>query len=472
MVDRLLAVRPSGAALGDDRTVALAGTVAMAAAVVGFFLVARIGGPDVWVPLVVVLVLVAISVPMIWSVADRPLDGRLRKLLLLALALKLLSVGPRYVMNEVVYGGSADAAVYHEAGTVVRDHALDGRWSMEGAKLEILSEESQRIGYATGALYLLTGSSQASGYLVFAWLGWVGLLCTFAAFRVGFPDARPWLAAILIFFLPSTLYWPSSIGKDSLMVLGIGLMTLGFARVAMADRVALGACWLALGVAVVSPVRIHLALIVGAGVACSLIARNAARQHSWKATLARAALLLALVPALLVGLSRIDDAFGSTRDGGSTSIATALQNANARTTTGGSAFETQPVQSPLDLPLAAVNVIFRPFPWEASSAPALVSALEATVLLGLAACSARWLWRMGPAVRQHPIAAYAAGFSVAFVIAFSNIGNAGILARQRVQLLPVLMLLVAAAAEHRRSAAADRTVADPDPTTPRLVLVP
>jgi hypothetical protein len=460
--------------MGDDRAVAVVGTATMAIAVIGFFAFASTAGPDAWVPVVVAMVLVGISVPLVWSVADRPLDGTLRKVLLVALALKLLATVPRYTMNEVVYGGSADAAVYHDAGAVVREHALDGRWSMEGASLDAFSDETRRVGYVTGALYLATGASQMSAYLVFSWLCWVGLLCVLVAFRVGYPTAPPWVAAGLIFLLPSTLYWPSSIGKDALMVLGVGLLTLGFARVTTASRAMVGVAWLALGLAVVGPIRVHLALIVGVGVACSLLARNAAAVRTRTATVARALLLVALVPALLVGLSQLDAAFGSSRDAGPVTIAQAMEKTATQTSIGGSVFETQPVRSPLDLPVAAINVIYRPFLWEASSVPALVSATEATVLLGLTLWSVRWLWRAAPAARAHPLAAYAAGYSVAFVIAFSNIGNAGILARQRVQLLPVLMLLVAAALEHRRSASGLAAAPPhPDPISPpRLVLVP
>ena len=81
---------------------------------------------------------------------------------------------------------------------------------------------------------------------------------------------------------------------------------------------------------------------------------------------------------------------------------------------------------------------------------------------------------------RSPIAAYCGAFTLAFVFAFSNVGNAGILARQRVQMFPLLLLLVAAAAEHRRlnatEVAADRNP-DLDLTAistldPRLVSTP
>ena len=175
---------------------------------------------------------------------------------------------------------------------------------------------------------------------------------------------------------------------------------------------------------------------------------------------------------LVLGLSRMDDMFGSAKDGGSFSVTAALDKASGQTSIGGSAFEAQAVTSPLDLPVAAVNVLYRPFIFEAGSVPALVSALEGTLLIGLTIAGARWLWRIGPAMYRNPLAAYCGGFVLAFIFAFSNLGNAGILARQRVQMFPILMLLVAAAAEHRRLAADGEPSTTEPSAQPRLVLVP
>jgi hypothetical protein len=457
--------------VADDRVVAAAGTAAAAVGLVGFFAVAGAVGPDLWVPLLVLLVLTAVSVPMIRLASGRPIDSRLRKILLVAFALKMLCTFPRYAMNEVVYGGSADARAYHDAGQVFRDNALDGELTIEGSELSAFAEETRFVGYATGVLYLGIGASQMGGYLVFAWLSWVGLMCAFSAFRVAYPKAPPYLAAGLIFFLPSTLYWPSSIGKDALMVLGLGLVTLGVTRLLVAARPLLGLLWLSMGAALVLQVRAHLLLIALVGAAVALLARNAAVAPTRTAILGRIALLVALVPVLVLGLSRMDDMFGSTKDGGSFSVTAALDKASGQTSIGGSAFEAQAVTSPIDLPVATINVLYRPFIFEASSVPALVSALEGTLLLGLTIAGARWLWRIGPAMYRNPLAAYCGGFVLAFVFAFSNLGNAGILARQRVQMFPILMLLVAAAAEHRRAAAGEPSTTDPS-AQPRLVLVP
>ena len=474
------ATRFRASLIGGDAAVTVAGTLLAAAGVGGFFAVARWFGPDAWVPILVLLVATAATVPLV-RVVSGP-DTRLRRILLVAFALKMLCTFPRFAMNQVVYDGASDASVYHQGGTALRANLLDeGRWSIEGSKLDAFGDETRFVGYVTGAVYLVTGASQFAGYLVFAWFSWLGLLCVFRAFQLTHPSASGRLAAGLVFFLPSTLYWPSSIGKDALMVFGIGAVTLGFARLVAGRPVAASVGLLALGGGLILQVRAHILLILLAGAAASLIARNASTAPTRGRILGRVVLLLALVPALVFGLARVDEAFGSSKDGGSLDLSAALEQAAGQTSIGGSAMETQPVRSPLDLPGAVVNVVFRPFLFEARSAPALISALEGTVLLGLTVASVRWLWRIGPAAYRNPFAAYCLGFVLAFVIAFTNIGNAGILARQRVQMFPLLMVLVAAAAEHRRlnatAPAADgfgATVGTSVPahTDPRLVPIP
>ncbi|MCU1496992.1 MAG: hypothetical protein JWM47_945 [Acidimicrobiales bacterium] len=433
-----------------DRAIVAIGTAAVVVSLVGFFALARAMGPDLWVPLVLILLFTCISVPLCSRLAGRPMDRRLRRILLVAFALKLLCTGPRYLMNEVAYEGHADAALYHDAGRSLRENVSQGRWTIEGTALDSYADETRFVGYVAGGLYLVTGASQMGGYLVFSWLCWLGLAAVFRAFRIAYPDAPPYLAAGLIFFLPSTLYWPSSIGKDALMVLGLGLVSLGLARVMMASRPLLGLGWLVLGSSLVVAVRAHLLLIVLVGVAVSLIARRAAGARSRGAIVGRCLLLAALVPALFIGLGRMDAMFGTTVDGGSVSVSEVLDRTGARTSVGGSSFETQPVTSPVGVPVAAVNVLFRPFLFEARNAASLVTALEGTALLGLTVVALRWLWRAGPAMYRHPFAAFCGGYVLAFVFAFSHVGNSGILARQRVQMFPILMVLVAAAAEHRR----------------------
>lgn len=421
-------------------------SAAALAVVVAFLWMAANFGPDVWVPTLVAMVILAVSIPVCISTAGA--DARLKRLLILGLCLKLFCVFPRYAVNEMAYGGNSDAGVYHEGGIWLRHNVQQGHWNLDGAYVSSFPSETQFVAYVTGTLYLVTGASQMVAYITFAWLGWVGLLCIFRAFRLAYPNAPPYLAAKLLFFLPSMLYWPSSLGKDALMLFGIGMVVLGVARLVMASRVGLGVLWILIGAYPMFAVRPHLLLIALVGGAVSLIARNADGAPT-SAVITRGFLLLALVPALFVGLARMNQTFGANGDSGF-SVSGALNQASTMTSIGGSAFATRPVESPVDFPVALVNVLYRPFIFEVRSVPALISGLEGTALIVMTIVSARWLWRVGPEMRRNPLIAFSGGYVIAFVFAFANVGNAGILARQRIQMFPVLMLLVAAAAEAHR----------------------
>ena len=453
----------------SETSVLLMGSLLALAVIVGFLLLAASIGPDVWVPMLVLLVISAISIPFCKLASGRPIDRRLQKLLIIGFALKMLCVFPRYAMNEYAYGRQADARNYHDGGAVLRQNVHNGIWSVGPSYIAHFPSETRFVAYVVGTIYLVTGASQMASYFLFTWFGWIGLMCCFRAFQVAYPNAPPYLAAKLIFFLPSLLYWPSSLGKDALMLFGIGLLTLGLTRLMMANKPWLGLLFVVLGAAPMVEIRPHILLIALAGAGASVIARNAEGAPA-SAAIGRFLVLIAMFPALLFGLSRMNQIFGASGDNGF-DVATTLNHTSTATAIGGSAFQTQPVHSPIDMPVAIVNVLYRPFIFEAHNIPSIVSAIEGTVLIAMTIVGARWLWRMGPEIRRNPVAAFCAGYVIAFVFAFSNIGNAGILSRQRIQVFPVLMILVAAAAEaHRLNNVA--VEADLNPAPAHLSLVP
>jgi hypothetical protein len=437
-----------GVFVPGDGAVVVGGSILVIGTMAAFWAFATTVSPDIWVPMLVATGLTIVSVPIaLWAGEG---NRTLRRLLVLALILKLLAVFPRYYMNEEVYGGSADSGQYHVAGQVMYLNVHEeGEWSLEGAAIDTYSDETRVVGYVTGVVYLVVGTSKVGGYMAFSWLCWLGLVWFFRAFRIAYPNAPPILPAALLFLLPSMLYWPSSIGKDALMVCALGLLSLGFARLLTPSRAGLGLLYLLPSAALILQVRPHLLMVALVGGAVSLVARNATRTKAATAAASRILILVALVPLLVLGMGRMDDLFGSSADDSGFSVTNALERTTEQTSQGGSAFETQAVTNPLDLPVAVVSVLYRPFPFEVNSAPVLISSLEGTLLLVLTLAAGRWIWRIGPATLRHPFTAFCAGYSLAFVFAFSNVGNAGILARQRVQLFPLVVLLVGAAwAQH------------------------
>ena len=96
------------------------------------------------------------------------------------------------------------------------------------------------------------------------------------------------------------------------------------------------------------------------------------------------------------------------------------------------------------LPVATVTVLFRPVIVEAHNVQALVAAMEGTFLLVLVLVRLKSIFKSVRTFSSHPYVASALLYTFLFVIAFSAIGNLGILARERVQLLPMFLVLLAA----------------------------
>lgn len=414
------------------------GIVVVLAVIVGFFLFASRTKSDTWLPVLVFLNLFLLSLPICSYLSGKPRDNKLFRILVLVLLVKMSMAGPRYYLTEGIYGGEGDAGRYWQAGSImVTNLKEEGKLDIAPAELAAFPRETRSVGYVVGAMYLVFGATYFGGFVIFSWISWLGMMFFLRAFQVAFPNAPPYFLATL-FFLPSLMFWPSGLGKEPPMVFLIGLLTLGAARILSSRKVGWGMLWVGLGGLGMLQIRPHLLLICAAALGMSLMAKSSGTT-AVRGVLLRGLVILIVLPLLSIGVSGLDSTLGDA------SIGQALDDTVQRTEIGGSAFETSPVRGPQDLPVALLTVLYRPFFFEASSANVQIAALEGMLLLALTLLSVRWLWQIGPVMYRNAFSAYCGAWVLCFVVAFSNLGNAGILARQRVQMFPILMILVAAA---------------------------
>jgi hypothetical protein len=395
-------------------------------------------------------VLLAASWPAFTRQARRERDPSLVTLLVTALLLKLLGSLVRYWVAVAFYDSNADAFEYHRVGVGLAMRFRAGNFDTGLASLS----GTDFISWFTGIVYTITGPSIFAGFLLYSWLAFGGMFYMYRAFTIAIPDGRRRSYARLLFFMPSMLYWPSSIGKEAWMLFTLGLAAFGTARVLT------GRPWRGMALAGVALwgaaiVRAHVAGMVVLGMVVAYLFARPPRRLGALGPAVKLFALAALVVVAVALLGRTQEYLlekGIDPQDGVTSV---LAETQRRTNQGGSNFEAPSTGVSLaKLPLAAVTILFRPFPFEVHNAQAAITALESSLLLCLTLARRRAIWHAVRHLRRWPYVAFVLVYSGLFVVAFSSIANFGILARERTQLLPFFLVLLAVPASRPRPAPA------------------
>ncbi len=352
--------------------------------------------------------------------------------------------------------GAADALLYHRYGRQQADvfRALDFR---------IVTD---RAIPGTGGLDIISGVGHSlvfddfyGVFVVFTLFSFVGACLFLRAFQIAFPAGDEQRYALLIFLVPSLVFWPSSLGKEAWIELGLGLAALGAAHLYVRNTVrGLGSA--GVGVAAMALIRPHVALLAVAAIAVGALASGRQRERDGEedgrgVVLRRisAGSRVAAIVVLLAGgswLSTYTAEILKVESLGAAQTGAALDYVEQQTSQGGSEFRAARVNQPLDYPWAVVTVLLRPFPGEARDVPGLLASAETMFLLGLAVVSWRRFARLPSLLVRSNYVLFAAAFCATFVYAFSSLGNFGLLARQRTQVLPLLFVLLALPALRRR----------------------
>jgi hypothetical protein len=392
---------------------------------------------DIWIALVLLPLLVIVTIPMLLRAGRRDPDARFVRILLWAFAIKVLATVARFGLAYLIYGGLSDAAVYDNEGTRLAVEYQAGNFTADIGK-DFIGTGFIRV--LTGALYAVTGPSLFVAFGVFAWMAFWGTYFLYRAFRVALPGGNARRYAFLVLFLPSMLYWPSSLGKEAFMLLGIGLFAYGAALLLSGYHRWPGP--LVLGVLITGVVRPHVtaALFLGLGVAYLLRRRPTPATELTPLAFVASSVLLGAAGLAVVfqaaSFLHIDDL---SVDG----VDSAINDTADRTDTGGSSYDATGVDSVGDLPVAAFSVLFRPTILEASNPQMMMAALEGALLMVLVAVGWRSLLQVPGRLRREPYLILCLVYALVFIFAFSSFSNFGILTRQRVQVLPFVLVFLA-----------------------------
>jgi hypothetical protein len=298
--------------------------------------------------------------------------------------------------------------------------------------------------YLAGLAHLLTGSNFFASFLLFAFLSFAGCWMFYRAFVIAVPDGDHRRYAMLLFLWPSLLFWPSSLGKDSWMVFTGGIAVLGAARLFSRERG--GYVLLAMGLGLAALVRPHVSLLLFAAVAVGfLVGRRDSRRIPGQFSLAGVTKVVGIAVLVVAGsvLAPATARFLKVDQLNPDGVTSVITDTQARTSDGNSAFKPVNPNSPLGYPEAVVTVLFRPLPGEVSGLAGLATSTEGLALFGLAAVGWRRVWTALRRLRSSPYVTMTTAYIAMFAYAFAAIANFGVLTRERVQVLPLMFVVLA-----------------------------
>jgi hypothetical protein len=390
------------------------------------------GGDDATVRgTVTISVLIGLSLILFWAIARNDTDGRLLYMFLMgSLLAKLGALYFRFYIRLL-----ADAFQYHNTGREIAQVLAGGQWPSD-----LVSFTGTRfIRLLVGLFYFAFGETFYGAAMTWAWCGLIGMLFFHKAFVTAFPNGDRRLYMILIFFYPSMLLWTSSLGKDALVVMFLGMATFGYARLNRGME-PIGLFWAAVGVIGAMSIRPHVTAALVAGMTAGFLTRPINAGLFSPAIRLFGILAIGAVAVLVVGRAGEYVGLESVEV---ESIVGFIEEQQEHTEQGGAAFQQVDITSPLGLALAVPTVLFRPFPWEAHNANALVSSLEGLGLLVLMIYRWKSVKSALTGVRRNSFFLFLLVYAAIFIFLFSAIGNFGIIARQRVQLFPFVFMWIA-----------------------------
>lgn len=370
--------------------------------------------------------------------ATRPIPVTVKRLLFVGVLLRIAGSFLRYEVLYRVYDGIGDAAGYYGMGLFFSARLLDFDFS-------IFSSENwwagnwwgtQFIRYLSGFVITLIGPTMRGEFLVFSLLAFLGLCLFGLAFHRAYPHLSSHRYLAWLWLWPSLWFWSSSVGKDAVLLFAGGLVTAGY----MGKNGRIQWLYLVPGLLLAFAVRPHVAGVLILVMAFAhWLGLGTGKLTLWRFAQGVALALLAVV--------LVQNALGQLgiEEADTEGLQEFVAKRTVLATGGGSAIE-PPARGLAALPMAFVNILMRPFPWEAHNPQALLASLELVVFWVVLWRRRRRVWRvLRHGWRKDRLLRFALPMTLAYVLMIGLVfGNLGIIARQRILVFPFLLLLLEA----------------------------
>jgi hypothetical protein len=203
-------------------------------------------------------------------------------------------------------------------------------------------------------------------------------------------------------------------------------------------------------------VRPHIAALVGVSLAAAVITRKSRAELRELTPIVKGATVVVVAIFAAVLVVRTDRFLQKSGIDTSEGVSSTLTDVESRTSGGGSEFAPSILDSPVRAPVAVVTVLFRPFFFETHNLQSFLAALEGVALLVLCLLRVRWIWAAVRSLRRQPYVVFCSVYTGLFIVAYSSFANFGLLARQRVQLYPLFLVLLSIPPALRRRREAPR----------------
>jgi len=368
-----------------------------------------------------------------------PDEPWLPNLLVAGVVVKLGASVIRFYTLVGEYGTHGDASVYDDYG-----RRLAHAW-VSGGVVDYTSGASGGTAWVrwfTGIVYTVFGSNILNGFLIFSLLALIGTYLWYRAAVEAVPFLNKRLCFLLLFFAPSIAFWPSSIGKEALMQLGLGAVALGSAKL-LKQRVFQGILFALPGAWFLYNVRPHLLAFATFAAGVAYVIGRVRRGRAETTSLFRPVGMVIVALLAFFALSQAAQFLGM-KDFSLNSIEQELSEQTGRTSQGGSQVETSKVSlTPLSVPQGMIKVLLQPFPWEVETRLQLLASLECAALAVFILLRIKSLAFSLTRARSTPFLIYCWTFVLLYAITFSAIANYGLLTRQRSLALPAFFVLLA-----------------------------
>jgi hypothetical protein len=378
------------------------------------------------VPLAIILGFV--TVPIARRIAASQRNPGLYRLLMAAVIAHLLFSSVQLWVVDHVYHGVTDYTRYINQGAILAKRYDSFNISTAGISPPVTILGQGSVSIAAGVVMAIVGVNKLALFFVFSWFAFLATVAFYLAFVTTFPGANHRRYALAVFFLPSLLFWTAGPSKETMMYMSLGIASYGAARILAHQRG--GAVLMVVGTIIGVYVRPQELLLFLAAFAIAGTFRGRGSGRSLRGL--RRLGVMALQAALLLAAVSLSQKLA--KHAPVFNLAQLAQNNR------GQASSLHYAPGPSHYPRDVYVVLFDPLPVNAHGSTQYLAAFENLVIIILFLTSLRRLRYLVRAAFTKPYVLMCIMYSTAFPYAFAALNNLGLIDRERVLLLPFLLV--------------------------------